>query len=220
MTGRRLGIGSVGPVLRKDTGVIAPWHPLGLVGIARRGIDRMPGTARVRVEKRGVVFESAGIDCDVADPRWRNVDQRAVIGREVRGPPGDQSKPPSIRFRERASQTGGRSRIVIDKVLGVIALADAQNVVGQCKRRDAAPFGCDESGPIGDQKPRLIDEAVDLQRLPAVGVVQLRIAGAERKHRQIDRSVGESGVVVRLVGAIGHAARDVAFPDAAAEAGG
>ena len=220
MPGRGLGVRPVGPELGQYTGVVAPWHDLWLVRLARGGIELVPRSgiaAFVRVEEGRVVLEVGRIVPDVAETRRGNVHGFAIGGIQVGRPNRDQRVGPAVVVRQRAVDGRRHARIVVNPVVEVVAPIDRPVRLGERERHDDAPLRAQELGIVGHGIAGLVDECLEAKRLPAVQVNDVGIARQVGFEGRIDGFVAYVGVVVRLVGAIGETEVHVALSDAVAE---
>ena len=143
VAGRRLGIRPVGPELRQHAGVVAARHHLGRVRfagdrvdvVAAAGVAALPG-----VEECWIVGEVRRVALDVADAGRGDVHGRAVVGRQVGGPNGNQRERPLVVVGKRAVDGRRRAGVVPHRVGEAVALV-AHAVVGrQRERRHRAPL--------------------------------------------------------------------------------
>ena len=86
----------------------------------------------------------------------------------------------------------------------------------QRERPHLAPFGAEEERRAGGVA-RLVDEHVELERLPAVRVRQSRVAARVRVERRVERHVATVGEAAGLVRAVARAEAGHAVGDVVAE---
>ena len=200
---RGLGFGAVGPELREHAGVITAGHHLRRVGLAGH---RVGGIARAPVAPLEVVVVLIGLgrrrERSVAHPRGGDIHHHAVRGVEVRGPDAHHLEPVPVAV-EGVLDERGSAGVLEDPVVEAVALVHRLVLLAQRPAGDDAPLGRDEVGvPERDHVARLIDEELQAQGLPAVGIGERRVARELHHEGVIDGQVEPVGEVVGLVAVV------------------
>ena len=138
------------------------------------------------------------------------------------GPDGYQQEIPLVGVRGASAVYFVNMRrlagVVIDPVLVAPTGIDGQFFRLERKGRDLAPFRAEEfRGAQGDHIAALIDEHIEGQGLPAVGVQQVGVAGGDGRQRRVGGNVVLIGITVLLVGAILKAEIDQVLGDVVAQ---
>src|SRR5262249_22718963 len=114
----------------------------------------------------------------------------------------------------------GRSRIVIYLIGVSAAIVESFVVVRKCKRSHRAPFGrkkfCDVSWK---DVTVLIDNGVERERLPPVGINDPRIAGKSYDKRRISRLVMLIRIAIQFIRSVLQSVGDQLFSDIIPERG-
>ena len=232
VTGRRFGVGAIGPELSQHPGVIAPGYQLRLVGKACFGIDRPAvsgSTALLKTIELPVFFERRGVGCGViADGSRRDIPHHPVVGIQMGAPGRYQGVIPLVHLGLRILlvriQQRRWSRIVIHIPGDIIAY---QRILVGCRERERrypAPFRALETLNGHHRIAVLVNGAGQIQRLPPVRIRHTGVARLQHIERGIDRHIIGGHIIVLLIGAIQgavfcHTQRDI-IPEGGGIAGG
>ena len=210
VTGRRFGVGAIGPELSQHPGVIAAGHQLRLVRQSRSGIDRPAAagsTTFFEAIKLLVFIQRDRVGRRViTDGSRRDVPHHPVVGVQMGTPGRYQSVIPFEYLRLRilliSVQQGRRPRIVIHIPGDVIA---HQCVLVSCRQREGRhppPFRTLEPLDGHYRITVLVNSTGQIQRLPSVWVCHDGVARLQYIQRGIDRHIIGGHIIILLIGAI------------------
>ena len=223
VTRRGLRIGSVRPELREYPCIVRPRDDLRRIRFARDGIRVVPDpgiSTFLKVVERLVVLCRDRQRC-IADRVRAHVDEHAIRGIKVRGPPQRGFEGLQKDLLVARIESWWRAGIEIDEPVATIARCHGSMLLGQGERYDVAPFRSEELGiSLGHRVSRLVDEEIQAQRLPSVGHRHILGSRDGWDERIVDGRVELVGMIRDLVGSIGHAEDEILGRHSVADGGG